>query len=92
MKQKQSEQAVCRHTVNCQNTSAELKWISSSLHFRSSGIAQEQVTLQITVQEETEQAVTPGTLLLSRFLHRTPSTFVAVLSAETKQLQQWGCQ
>lgn len=39
--------------------------ISSSLRFRSLGIAQEQVTLRITVRGEMEQAASPGTLLFS---------------------------
>jgi len=43
MKQKQSNK-LCPGTEE-QNSGAELMLISSSLHFRSSGIAQEQVTL-----------------------------------------------
>lgn len=65
MNQKQYKQALCRHTVSCQNSSAEFMLLSSSLHFRSLGIAQEQVTLWITVGGEMEQAASPGTLLFS---------------------------
>lgn len=56
--------------------------ISSSLHFRSLGIAQEQVTLWISVRGEKEQAASPGSLLFS---HPLPLHSELLCSAEPGQ-------
>lgn len=60
--------------------------ISSSLHFRSLGIAQEQVTLWISVRGEKEQAASPGSLLFS---HPLRSELLCSAEPEQRDAKTW---